>query len=261
MILFGTGALYGTPTQDAFGNAIANGTPVKFGVLQDVSLDVSFDTKLLYGNQQFAVAVGRGKGKIAAKAKTANLNGQILNSLFFGQTSAASGVGVVNDTTGIAIPATPFTVTASTTNTATTIQIPNTGTWSNDLGVIYAATGIPLTRVASAPAVGQYSFTAGAYLFAAADVGLTVFINYEYTYASTTTSLLNVNNVLMGYAPSFSGELSVPFQGKQLTCKFYNAVASKFSMATKQDDFIVPEFDFDIFSNQAGQVLTFSVSS
>ena len=260
MILFGTGVLYGTPTQDGFGNAIANPTPQKFGTLQDVSIDISFDTKLLYGNQQFPVMAGRGKGKIGAKAKAANVNGGMLNSLFFGQTLAANGIGVVNDVTGIAIPTTPFTITASTTSTATTIQIPNTGTWTADLGVIYAATGIPLTRVASAPALGQYTVAAGVYVFAAVDVGLTVFINYEYSYTSTVTHQLAVNNLLMGYAPVFSGELSVPFQGKQLTAKFYQAITSKFSFATKQDDFIIPEFDFEVFANAGGQVLTFSIS-
>ncbi|MFH4180992.1 hypothetical protein WDA55_23325, partial [Acinetobacter baumannii] len=53
--------------------------------------------------------------------------------------------------------------------------VPNSGTFVKDLGVTDAI-AIPLKRVASAPATGQYSVDAatGAYTFAAADVGKTV---------------------------------------------------------------------------------------
>ena len=66
-VVFGAGVLYATQLTDASGNALAANvtSPVKFGVLQEVSLDVSFDTKMLYGNQQFPIAVGRGKGKVS----------------------------------------------------------------------------------------------------------------------------------------------------------------------------------------------------
>ena len=60
---FGTGILYGIQTQDATGAAVANATPVQFGTLQDISGDISFEEKLLYGSYQFPIAVGRGKGK------------------------------------------------------------------------------------------------------------------------------------------------------------------------------------------------------
>ena len=59
--VFGAGVLWATPTTDAYGNTIANPTPVQFGIAQEVSVDVSFDTKMLYGQNQFPVAVGRGK--------------------------------------------------------------------------------------------------------------------------------------------------------------------------------------------------------
>jgi hypothetical protein len=32
-------------------------------------------------------------------------------------------------------------------------------------------------------------------------------------------------------------------------------VASKLTFATKQEDFIIPEFDFEAFANAAGQVI------
>jgi len=50
-----------------------------------------------------------------------------------------------------------------------------------DLGVTYASSGASLTKVASNPALGQYSVSsAGVYTFAAADAGAAVKISYRY---------------------------------------------------------------------------------
>jgi hypothetical protein len=250
MFLFGSGVLYGIPTADANGNAIANPTPIKFGTLQNVSVDISFENKSLYGQSQFPVAVGRGKGKIAGKAQFAGINGATLNHLFFGQTLAAGIIGIVNDVVGTVIPSTPFTITPT---------VPNSGTWTLDLGVV-DSNGVPMTRVASAPATGQYSVAAGVYTFAAADTGKTVFINFEYTATSTVAQKSTVNNLLMGYAPTFRCELSTPYAGKQLALTLFNCISSKMTFATKQDDFIVPEFDFDAFANGSNQVMTYALS-
>ena len=62
---------------------------MKFGTLQDVSLDISGDVKQLYGQKQFPEAVARGKCKITGKSKFAAINGKMLNDLFFGQTMPA----------------------------------------------------------------------------------------------------------------------------------------------------------------------------
>ena len=247
---FGSGILWGTPTADAFGNAVANPTPVQFGVLQEITLDVSFDNKPLYGQQQMPVTVARGKGKITGKAKFALLNGATINSLFFGQTLNTGIIGDVYDVTGTAIPSTPYTITPT---------VPNSGTWSRDLGV-RNSNGVPMTRVASAPATGQYSVAAGVYTFAAADTTLVVFINYAYTATSATAKNSNVVNLPMGYAPTFRADLLVPYQGKNMVWSAPNCVANKLSLATKLDDFTVPEFDFDVFADSAGNVLTYALS-
>ena len=39
-----------------------------------------------------------------------------------------------------------------------------------------------------------------------------------------------------------------------------NAISTKLSMATKLDDFTMPELDFEAFADSAGNVLTYSVS-
>ena len=248
--VFGAGVLFGTPTTDAYGNALSNPTPIQFGVAQEASVDISFDTKQLYGQNQFPVAIGRGKGKASGKFKFAQLNGLTLNSIVFGQTLTAGITSDVYDTTGAAIPTTPYQITPTP---------PNSGVWSFDLGV-KNANGVPMTKVASAPATGQYSVAAGVYTFAAADTGLVMFINYQYTATSTTAKKSAVLSLPMGYAPTFRADIYLPYQGKSLIFTFPNCVSSKLSLATKLDDFMVPEIDFEIFADSSNHLGTYALS-
>ena len=224
--IFGSGVLFGTPLTDFAGAAIANPTPVQFGIAQEISLDISFDTKLLYGQQQFPVALGRGKGKVTGKVKNAQVFGALFNSIMFGQSLASGIISDVYDTVGKAIPATPFTITGSTSDSAITFLIPNAGTWVADLGVRNAS-GVPMTRVASAPATGQYSVSAGAYVFAAADTALVVYINYQYTATSTVAKKSTLTNPLLGYAPSFKADIYLPYNGKSMIWTLNNCVKQK----------------------------------
>jgi len=250
MIVFGTGMLFGTPLTDAYGNAIANPTAVQFGTLQDVSSDFSFETKKLYGNLQFPVTAGRGKGTATFKAKAANLNGALLNNIFFGQTVSAGITSDVLDTTGALIPTTPFQITPT---------VPGSGTWSADLGVNNAS-GIPMTRVASAPTTGQYSVAAGVYTFATADTGLRVYISFQYTGTSTVAKKSTIQSLPMGYAPTFKADLYLPFQGKSMVLTLNSCLATKLSFATKLDDFMIPEFDFEAFSDGSQTLGSYALS-
>ena len=249
---FGSGIFWGTPLTDATGAAIANPTPSQLGVLQDCSIDNSWDTKTLYGQNQYPVAAGRGKAKMSGKAKVAQLNGRMLNDLIYGQTLAAGILSDVYDTTGAIIPTPsgPYTITPT---------VPGSGTWTADLGVRNSS-GFAMTRVAATPATGQYSVSAGVYTFAAADTGLTVFINYQYTATSTTAKKLTVMNLPMGYAPTFRADIYVPYAGKSLVITIPQCIASKFSLATKQDDFLVPEFDFEGFADASGYAMYWGMS-
>lgn len=268
--MFGAGTVWATPLTDYQGNAIVVPTPVNFGALQDVSIDISFDTKMLYGSQQFPLDVARGKGKISGKAKFAKLNAQTINSVIFGQTLTRTGIADVFDTTGIAIPTTPFNITISSgAASATNVQIPSSGAGVAMLGVRDAANN-PMIAVASGPTTGQYevvSITTGTItlLFATADAGKTVFLDYQYTWtgsgsAADLPGLSIVTNALMGYAPTFQCDFYNAHSGKQLTLKLYNCVSTKWSLATKLDDYTEPEFDFDAFANSAGQVLEWGTS-
>lgn len=258
---FGSGFLYGVPATDANGAAVANPTPVQFAVLQDVSVDFGFENKMLYGQNQFPVAVGRGKGKISIKAKFAHLNGSNFNTMFFGQTLANNVVSAKNEITGKAIPATPFTLTASaTTETATTFLMPGgaTSVFSRDLGV-KDASGAYYVRVASAPAAGQYTVSvAGAYVFAAADAAKVVYISYEYTSTLASAKQFTVLNNAMGYAPSFMAVLNSQYQGGFIHMRFPNCISGKLSIPTKNDDFTIPELEMDVFADSGGQVALLS---
>lgn len=237
MFEFGSGTLWGVP----IAGTAPNPTPMKFGTLQDVSLDISGDIKQLYGQKQFPEAVARGKCKITGKAKFAWINGKQLNDLFFGQTL---GTGMVN--VNLDEPKTIATGAISAlTNAATFLQ---------DFGVRYAATGLPLTRVASAPVQGQYSVSGSTYTFATADNNAQILVSYTNTAAATGVQA-NIKNQLMGFAPTIQVLLETVYNNNQFSVLLYAAVASKLTFATKQEDFIVPEFDFEAFANAAGQII------
>jgi len=251
--IFGAGNMWGIPLQDASGVAITNPTPVPIGTLQDISADFSFEVKKLYGQKQFPVAVGRAKGSMSFKAKSADIDAAAWNSLYFGQTLAAGLVDDVIAIVGVAIPTTPFQITPVP---------PNSGAWSADLGVVNTA-GLRFTRVASAPTTGQYSVTAGVYTFASADngSGMSVLINYQYTAALPSSARkLTVTNLDMGLIPTFRAELYTKYLGKTLVLSIPSAVSTKLSLSTKLDDFAIPEFDFEGFADATGNVMTFSIS-
>lgn len=249
MIVFGVGTLWGIPLTTVSGSAVSNPTPAQFGVLQDCQGDLSFDEKTLYGAYQMPVAFGRGKGKLTFKAKAANISAQAFGSLFFGVTPTAAIQSTVANESH-AIPSTPFQVT---------LAPPHTGTFLTDLGVIYNATGLQLTRVASGPTTGQYSVSAGVYTFASADTGLVVLISYEYTATSTTNYTIPFANQLMGYAPSFQCELSVPYNGHQMDLHLNNCVSSKLTLPFKNEDFSVQEFDFMALADASNNIGTMSI--
>lgn len=238
MYAFGSGVLIGTPTG-------ANPTPINFGLIQEVTLDFTGTNKPLFGQNQYPVAVGAGTRKVTGKAKAAKISGIAMNSLFFnGTLSAGQTSTVVGEAGTIPAASGPYTVTVA-----------NSATWTVDQGVIFAATGVPLTRVASGPTTGQYSVAAGVYTFAAADTLLGVLISYNYTISATGSKLL-MTNPLLGPIASFAANLYGvdPTTNLPYSLQLYNCVSNKFAFGTKLEDFVMPEFDFDCFVNAAGNL-------
>lgn len=240
---FGSGVLWGSRTD------ITPATPIRFGTLQDVSVDFDFSLKELYGQFQFPVAVGRGTAKISGKAKVGSLNGLLINTLFFGQSQAPIQPLIAFQEAGTVAASTPFIITVA-----------NSATWTTDLGVINAVTGLPLTHVASGPATGQYSVAAGVYTFASADTGLAMVLSYEYQPVSGGGNLATITNQLLGSAPTFKATLYETFQGKQVVLNLNQCISSKLTIATKLDDFTMPEFDFMAFADAAGNVGTIGLA-
>ena len=138
-IVFGAGAMWGI-----INSAVP--TPKRFGVLQDVSLDFNASSKTLIGQNNLPFAVARGVITTKGKASFGQFNGGVINDLFFGQSATSGQIAAIDNEVG-AIPGTPYAITVT-----------NSAQWATDLGVVYALTGLPLTRVASGatPTTGQY---------------------------------------------------------------------------------------------------------
>jgi hypothetical protein len=239
MFVFGSGVLIGTPT---------GGSPINFGLVQEVTLNVAASTKALYGQYNFPVAIGTGTKKMTGKAKMARVSGQALGSLFFGVPPIA-GVTQTQFGEATTVPsATPYAYTTS-----------NHTTFVADQGVVYASTSLPFKQVASSPTTGQYTVSAGVYTFSSGDAGASVLISYTYTVPSSGESIA-VSSQLIGPSMVFSANLfaSDPGTGKQFSVWLYNCVADKLAFGTKLEDFLIPELDFQCFANAGGQVCQFN---
>lgn len=239
---FGTGVCFGLPVG---GNMGPNPTPRKFASLQDVQLDIAVTVKELRSQNIFPDDVAPAEMKITGKAKLGQIDGLLFNDLFFGQ-SVGTGANLLSLDELHSVPAaTPYTVT---------IAPPSTGTFVDDLGVRYAATGQPFTKVSGTPAQGQYSASGDAYTFAAADASAAVLISY--TYSETAGTVVTVVNQLQGYGPTFELWLGQTYKSQQVLWKLWSCRSSKLAIPTKLGDYTIPEFDFEAFPNAAGNVLT-----
>ncbi len=234
--VFGAGALW----------AVRNGgsgisTPLRFAVLQEVTIDFARTIKALFGEKNLPVALGGGTIKPTAKAKNARIFIKPYAELFFGQ-SFAAGQSLIAENEPGAVP----------DATAYTIEVENMSTFVEDLGVLNAATGLPLTRVAATPgpsAAGQYSVADGVYTFNVADKGLPMRISYEYE--ALTGQKLVIENQMLGDIPTFQAWFRGLYQGKQFVLKFFNCASEKLSIPSKLEDWTIPEFDFQMATNDA----------
>lgn len=251
-IMFGAGNMYVTQLIDAYGNIPATPTPYPLLVMQEASLDDTAQLKKLFGQNARAFAIARAETTTTIKVKNARVIANVWNAIYYGQTMNTGLITVLTDTTGSVVPGTPYQVT---------ITPPNSGTFTSDQGVLEGATGYPLQKVASAPATGQYSQAGAVYTFAAADTGLTRYINYQYTVSTASAGWnMTVKNLAMGAAPAFRARLTVLYQGKNIHLDCRNCVATKFSLPFKNTDFAVPELEFELQDDGAGNVYTISTA-
>lgn len=224
--------------------SLATPAPVNIGYAQEFSIDLSATNKDLFGQNKFPLVRAQGTIKATGKVKAAVCSGLAWNAAFFGQTFASGGFAWNVDE-----PHTPAAVTQ---------QVTNHSNFDADLGVRYAASNLPLQRVAAgAETTGAYSvsYSTGTYTFAAADeTGLL------FTYTSTTAAGQNlmVKNQQIGVTPVFQldyyNSLNQP-TAKPFAVRLFQCVADKLALAGKLEDFLMPEIDFGFFANAAGNVM------
>jgi hypothetical protein len=237
---FGSGLLWGIR------NDVANSTPVRFGALQDVTIDFDGEQKELFSQYTFPIDTARGKTKIVGKAKLAQISAVQFSNLFFGTAPTAGQTLVAHDEIGT--PTTTYTVANGTT-------------FALDLGVRYQASGLPLNLVAAAPTVaGTYQVASGGvYTFFSSDSGKPMLFDYTYTSASAGQTIL-VQNQLMGFSPRFSAIFTENYENNTMTLQLFSCASTKLGFASKIDDYMIPELDFTAYANPGGQVYTFSTT-
>jgi len=254
--LFGPGILWITRTD------VTNASPVNVGFVNEFSTDFTFETKQLFGQNQYALLAARGTAKSTGKIKAAALSGIALNNLLLGGTWTSGTQYDASTTAATAIPTTPFQITPT---------VPSSGTWDADLGVTVAAVGSStyqvgqvFTKVASAPTAGQYSVSAGVYTFASADnvSSVQVAISFAYTFSTGATGQnQTITNQPIGTTPTFQIDYKTTLYGATYYLRLYQAIASKWSMNHKITDFAMPEYDFEFFANAAQQIGKMSVAT
>ncbi len=238
MINFGAGQLVVTPSG-------SNPTPVQLAILQDVSLELSFAEKLLYGAYQLPVDVARGEAKFTLKAKEAQISSLLMASFLAGSTSASGyTAGAINEAQ--TVPASP----------AYTITVTNSATFVADSGVVDLTAGIVLTRVASGPTTGQYSVSAGVYTFAAADASHAVWISYAYTVSGSGKQVTYLNQ-LMGQGVSYTAYLFNIFRTKVIGVQLYAVTLPKITLPFKNNDYTILDVDLSVYADTSGNVMKF----
>jgi hypothetical protein len=251
-LIFGIGALWGTRTD------VASIGPDQFAILQDNTIDFSFELKELYSQLQFPVDIARGKGKITGKAKMARIFAALYADLFFGSSLATASEYNTAENEVNTVPTAGFSVTVAQATA-----------FVADLGVYYSGglnEGNRFTYTAeSAPSsAGTYYVnpTTGVYVFSAGDSGASVAISYTFTDSNGKT--ITLTNNFMGYTPTFEASFYQQrnTQGStgQITLRLFECVSSHLTFPSRIDDYGIPDFDYMAFSNTGNQIGTLSTS-
>lgn len=246
LAVFGPGILIASRTD------ITIPSPVNVGFVQEFSLESAVTVKQLFGQKQYPLAAARGTIKVTGKFKAAVLSGLAWNAVMFGMTALSTGNIQWN-----------IDSTFTTSTVALTLQVGSSLTFEADLGLRYAATNLPLQRVSTgAEATGKYSITTGSpglYNFVAGDQGVAI----KATFTNTNTAsgqTLAVTNQLIGTTPTFQLDyytnLNQP-TSKPFIVRLFSCVSSKHMIASKLEDFVMPEVDFDLFADNSDRVYNF----
>jgi len=248
-LVFDTGGLFVTPQTKGPGTTAADDmTPTELARLSDITITGEHeivgveDAQYLY--KDFPMSKLR---KIKGHASFAAFDGAVVDQVFFGAVRTA-GCKLTDLHRKLTVPVSPpYTVTVSS---------PSSGTFADDLGVVYAADGTRLTLSSGLPVAGSYTRTGATYTFNAADAGTQMGVSYSYTLATGTS--LPLSNDLPGRAPTFQAVLQAYYAGQQTTLVLYACVTHEFSVPVKTEQFAVMGFDFEAYANDSGQIGTWN---
>jgi hypothetical protein len=129
-----------------------------------------------------------------------------------------------------------------------------------DYGVVLASDMSVFTRVANTPIGQQYSCneSTGVYTFNASQANAAVLVSYTWTDGSNGKKI-SITNQLLGAAPQFSAVFTETFQNKTFTMVLNACMSSKLTFASKLEDFMIPEFDFQAFADASQNIGTISL--
>lgn len=241
MFQLGAGRVFGNPIG---GNLATNPTPQFFGTTQDLSLEIDQKLEELRGTSQFPDDVGPTDRKISGKLSFGKIELALLNQLFFADTQVTGLTGIAS-LENHPIPTTPYQVTPVP---------PESGTYIQDLGVVFGSSGglgQQLVKVASAPTTGQYTVAAGVYTFAAADTTKAVQISYAYSLA-TVGATQQINNQVLGFGPVFELWIQLSYQvdaaGTPVNGIYFPAVrAGKLGAPLKRAGYMIQTLDIEAY--------------
>lgn len=241
---FGVGTVLGKRT-DVTGTQVAF-----FGVTQEWQIDFAQEIVTILGPNKVAVDSAPGELKITGKIKFARFMATTFGNLMFGVApTSAAGFDIIGPENHSSIPATTFTVTSG-------------ATFTEDLGLYYHNTGVALVPVTAAPTAGQYIAGAagvGTYTINAADESVAGGIDAFYMVSTTNLFEVDINQQLMGTGPVVELDFAVPYAVQGVTKKFnlqvFSARISKMPLQFKNKAYMVPEVDFTVFANAAGQII------
>lgn len=231
---YGLGSLFAIPTA-------TYPKPIPFAILKGVSLDIGAELDVLRGEKAFALDAAKKTGSVKGKIDLCEYNPDALALIIPGAAKTTGKVTGVRDYAAT-IPTTPFQVT-----------VPNSATWTVDLGVRDTTTGLLMTRAATATGTGVYAVAAGVYTFNTADSGHGVQISYEYSTAGSG-STITVTNSVMTTSTAFGMDLFNTTSGKILTVRLPAVHIPKIGFGLKSEGWAEASLEYEAVADASGNV-------
>jgi hypothetical protein len=229
-----------------------NGTARRIGVLQDLSLNVDFDPKLLYGQNSIAISAAIANGKIEGKSKFAEFDANVIRDLSLARLDSGSVTKtlVVSEDMQNTVPGTPFEIAVASL--------------TSDLGVFSVTTGEWLKAVTGAPAAAtEYQVTtglSGKYTFHSGAAAAVVKLNYVKSH-STENGATQLVNSAMSAPLYFKMVAHRKFDNQAATVVLNKCFSPKLNLLSIKDDYSMPEFDFSAIDDPVNGIGIFSFGS